>query len=57
MWAWTLEGEGGALTDTLHKAVNGVGGERPAALRLEHEGTLRLPLQKEAKALLDELAA
>ena len=37
--------ESGSLTDTLHKAVDGVGGERPAALRLEHEGTLRIPLQ------------
>ena len=39
------EGESGALTDTLHKAVDGVGGERPAPLGLEHEGTLRIPLQ------------
>ena len=39
------EGESGALTDTLHKAVDGVGGERPAALRLEREGALRIPLQ------------
>jgi hypothetical protein len=27
-----LEGKSGALADTLHKAVDGVGGERPAAL-------------------------
>ena len=40
-----LEGEAGSLTDTLHKAVDGVGGERPAPLRLEHEGTLCIPLQ------------
>ena len=40
-----LEGESGALTDTLHKAVDGIGGERPAALCLEHEGALCIPLQ------------
>jgi hypothetical protein len=40
-----LEGESGALTDTLDKPVDCVGGERPAALRLEHESPLRIPLQ------------
>jgi hypothetical protein len=40
-----LEGEISSLADTLYKAVDGVGGERPAALRLEHEGALRIPLQ------------
>ena len=36
------EGESGALTDTLHKAVDGVGGERPAALGRQHERRWRL---------------
>jgi len=40
-----LEGEIGSLADALHKAVDGVGGERPTALRLEHERTVRIPLQ------------
>ena len=40
-----LEREAGSLADTLHEAIDGVCGERPAALRLEHEGTIRIPLQ------------
>jgi hypothetical protein len=40
-----LEGEASSRADALDEAVDGVGGERPAALRLEHEGTLRIPLQ------------
>jgi len=40
-----LEGEAGALVDTLHKAVDGVRSEWAAAFRLEDEDTLRTPLQ------------
>jgi hypothetical protein len=40
-----LEGEATSFANALDEAVDGVSGERPAALRLEHEGTLRIPLQ------------
>jgi hypothetical protein len=39
------EGEASSLADALDEAVDGVGGERPAPLCLEHEGPLRIPLQ------------
>jgi hypothetical protein len=50
MWAWTWKGKSGSLTDTLHKAIDGVGGERTAALGLEHERHLRIPLQLAQRA-------
>src|SRR5262249_44578657 len=35
----------GPLADGLHKAIDGVSRERPAALSLEDKGTRRVPLQ------------